>query len=580
MGKGKDSFSIINFFENITTKQATWIIVILGFAVYFNSLFNGFIGDDYAQIVSNSIVHNIGNIGKFFLNSTFGDNSFGLTGIYYKPILTTSYSLIYTFFKTLPLPYHLFQLTIHISNSLLIFLLLKKFFGKDVAFFISLIFLIHPINNEAVVSIAALQEPLFLLFGLSALLLIEQKSVIKNNIALIFLLLFSLLSKETGVPFLIVVPIFSILFKKKWKPALVQSGIAFLLYLFLRVGIARIYFAQDSVFKYSMTQLDFAHRMINIPAIFSFYIKTFIYPRNLLVNQRWIVSTLNFQDFYLPLLIAVIFIGLLILGGYYLHKNVPKIFNIYLFFFIWFVLGISLHFQIIPLDYTVADRWFYFPIIGLLGLCATLITPIRRGRRLKVYFYTILLLLICAYSVRDIVRNRNWSNAYTLYVHDIKDQEGNYSLQSSLGIELYNQEKYEKAKEHLLTSIELYPNNQNWSALGFVYVKLDNYPEAKKSFHNALSYKDNPLTYQTLIKIMLVHDTPEETTSFIKEELKNNPDDSVLWLYLAVEDYKIGKKDEALLEVQKSYDIYPSNEAQYIYQQIMNNQPINIISND
>src|SRR4030042_1391558 len=519
MGKGKDSFSIINFFENITTKQATWIIVILGFAVYFNSLFNGFIGDDYAQIVSNSIVHNIGNIGKFFLNSTFGDNSFGLTGIYYKPILTTSYSLIYTFFKTLPLPYHLFQLTIHISNSLLIFLLLKKFFGKDVAFFISLIFLIHPINNEAVVSIAALQEPLFLLFGLSALLLIEQKSVIKNNIALIFLLLFSLLSKETGVPFLIVVP------------------------------------------------------------IFSFYIKTFIYPRNLLVNQRWIVSTLNFQDFYLPLLIAVIFIGLLILGGYYLHKNVPKIFNIYLFFFIWFVLGISLHFQIIPLDYTVADRWFYFPIIGLLGLCATLITPIRRGRRLKVYFYTILLLLICAYSVRDIVRNRNWSNAYTLYVHDIKDQEGNYSLQSSLGIELYNQEKYEKAKEHLLTSIELYPNNQNWSALGFVYVKLDNYPEAKKSFHNALSYKDNPLTYQTLIKIMLVHDTPEETTSFIKEELKNNPDDSVLWLYLAVEDYKIGKKDEALLEVQKSYDIYPSNEAQYIYQQIMNNQPINIISN-
>ena len=79
---------------------------------------------------------------------------------------------------------------------------------------------------------------------------------------------------------------------------------------------------------------------------------------------------------------------------------------------------------------------------------------------------------------------------------------------------------------------------------------------------------------------MLVHDTPEETTSFIKEELKNNPDDSVLWLYLAVEDYKIGKKDEALLEVQKSYDIYPSNEAQYIYQQIMNNQPINIISND
>ena len=77
---------------------------------------------------------------------------------------------------------------------------------------------------------------------------------------------------------------------------------------------------------------------------------------------------------------------------------------------------------------------------------------------------------------------------------------------------------------------------------------------------------------------MIVYDDPETTASFIKEKLKDHPEDSFLWLYLAVSDYKMGKKDDALLEVQKSFKLYPSQESQYVYKQIMNNQPVDLIS--
>jgi tetratricopeptide (TPR) repeat protein len=183
---------------------------------------------------------------------------------------------------------------------------------------------------------------------------------------------------------------------------------------------------------------------------------------------------------------------------------------------------------------------------------------------------------VASYSTRDIVRNGNWKDAITLYQHDVKNEPDNYSLQSVLGIELYSKGKYEEAKTHILRSIELYPTNQNWTALGLTYDRLNNTEEAIKALRKALEYKDDSLTYQSLVKIMLVQNSPEETAMFIKQELQNHSDDPVLWLYLAVEDYKLGKRDEALSEVQKSFNLYPSNESRYVYQQILNNQPIKL----
>jgi tetratricopeptide (TPR) repeat protein len=202
-----------------------------------------------------------------------------------------------------------------------------------------------------------------------------------------------------------------------------------------------------------------------------------------------------------------------------------------------------------------------------------------RVKKGQTWFVSLLIIsLLLVYAVRDIARNRNWTNAYTLYAHDIKFDPNNYELQSGFGIELYNRGDYEAAKNHLLYSIKLYPNNQNLTALAFTYQRLGKISEAHDTLLKALSYKDDPNTYQGLIKLMLVNYKPQETAIFIQKELKKHPNDPVLWLYLSVEDYKLGKISNALDEVQKSYKLFPSQEARYVFQQITNNKPIKLIN--
>src|SRR5260221_7740403 len=134
------------------------IIIGLGIFVYFNSLANNFISDDFPQIINNLYIHSLANISAFFTGSTFYNGGSNINGAYYKPLLTTYFSFIYTFFGPNYSLFHFFQISLHILNTYLLFVLLKHFFKKLLALLLSLIFLVHPINSEAVFYISAMQE--------------------------------------------------------------------------------------------------------------------------------------------------------------------------------------------------------------------------------------------------------------------------------------------------------------------------------------------------------------------------------------------------------------------------------------
>src|SRR6266700_2801169 len=91
------------------------------------------------------------------------------------------------------------SLIIHITDTFLLFFLLKRFFNRTLALFLSLVFLVHPLQVESVAWIAAADNPLFFLFGISALLLsVKDRVSLKRLIGLCCLLLLSLLTKETA----------------------------------------------------------------------------------------------------------------------------------------------------------------------------------------------------------------------------------------------------------------------------------------------------------------------------------------------------------------------------------------------
>ena len=194
--------------------QVAIIILILGFAVYATGLTTPFqSGDDFNQIVNNIPVHSITNIRLFFTSSTFYNSqaTAPLTGIYYRPLMTTVFSIIYTLFGSHAFAFHLVQLLLCIGSAFILYLFFRYSFKPLLALLLSLIFLVHPLSSQAVFSISSMQDILFFFFGILALWLLLRFDSIKSLLLVAVCLLLSLLSKETGVVFIVIALLYLIL---------------------------------------------------------------------------------------------------------------------------------------------------------------------------------------------------------------------------------------------------------------------------------------------------------------------------------------------------------------------------------
>lgn len=169
-----------DFFTPLTNSKIVLIIFALGFVVYSNSFLNGFIFDDIYQIIENDKIYSLKSLPEIFLGGTlYNSYEQELFGIYYKPMMTVFFTIITSIFGLNSFLLHFFQITIHLVNSVLVLYLFNAFFKKKISAIFALVFLVHPINSEAVYYLSAVQENLFFLFGLSSLLILMRKDL--NN---------------------------------------------------------------------------------------------------------------------------------------------------------------------------------------------------------------------------------------------------------------------------------------------------------------------------------------------------------------------------------------------------------------
>lgn len=579
MQKFKQEFSFKKLFVPLTTLKAIHIFIIIGFIVFGNMLFNDFVWDDTESIVNNKMVHSISNIGHFFAGSTFNSGGQGsLVGLYYKPVITTIFSFIYTFFGGNPFFYHLLQVSIHIANAILIFIFLRYFLSNLLSFFLSMIFLVHPMNVESVSYISSLEDPLFFLFGMLALHLIKSNTLkSKANFFVAFFLLLSVLSKESGFIFVIVSFIYVLFFKNKDLYRYLFTILpVIIVYSLLRFVIAKIYFSAPPVF--AMTRLPLLERMKSIPEMTFFYIKNFFYPKDLAIAQDWTILQITFQNFYLPLIIALLFFTGIFSFGFYLWKKKDKMFKLFLFFCLLSLLSLGIHIQIVPLDLTVADRWFYLPMVGLLGIIGILLQKIKISKPyIKVFVFMLATILICILSIRTMIRNGDWKNESTLYRHDIQVNRNSYELESNYGLVLLREGKIDEGQTRLLRSTKLAPYRwSGWTNLGASYEMKKDYTNARKFYEIAISKGPYYSAYENYAKLLLFHDTPQNAQVFSKKAVKTFPYNSNSWLFLAVAEYKLGNKQEALEAAHRSYSLSPNEDNHYVYFSLIQNLPIEL----
>ncbi len=355
-------------------------------------------------------------------------------------------------------------------------------------------------------------NPLFFLFGITALTLTFTESIsIKRLVAIFCLLILSCFTKETGVLFVIISLVNIYLFKRKFFSLFLTLSIATVLFYFLiRFGIGL-----DFATSYSspISQLPLSGRFMSIPVIFYYYTYSFFIPIQLVANQQWVITTFSYRTFYFPIFIDILLLILVSFQGFYLSKISKKSFKLFIFFITWFLLGIIIHLQLTPLNMTVADRWFYFPMVGLLGLLGISIQRvIIRNVKLRWVVVVFSVLIIFILAITTIGRNRYWHDTLTLFIHDSKIHT-NYDIENLIGLELSQHQKYDEAIIHFTKSVEFSSKAANIYNLAETYEKKGDMQKAKEYYYDLLARNkfitsSNKLalmfTYQRLARILFL----------------------------------------------------------------------------
>ncbi len=553
-----------------------FLLIIIGIIVYFNSLFGAFVWDDVQQIQNNYMVHSISNITSFFLGSTFApQGSTNLGGLYYRPMMTTAFSVIYTFFGQQTFYYHSLQLLIHIVNSLLLFYLLKRFFKELLAFSLSLVFLIHPMNVESVSYISTLGEPLFFFFGIIAFILFQKgKLTIKKSIIISILILLSLFSKETGILFGLLIIIYYFIFSKKSLTGIIKTLSIIIapisIYLFIRFFIAKVNIIHLPDVPMMTAPLE--GRIFTMPAIFWFYIKTFFFPMDLYIYQEWMIPEAD-SRFFVPLVLDILFLALICILGFWIWRTSRGHIKLFIFFVMWLLMGVGFHLQLLPLDMTVADHMFYFPMIGLLGIIGICLQNIKIGRynlrNLSIY---LMIIIVCILSLRTIIRNTNWYDGLTLYSNDLR-YERNDRIENLLAGELVARGNLQEARKHYESLLLRNPNQPPLIVnLAIAYEPEGNFQKAETTYQNGLRSDDYGVIYLNYGRILLKQGKLNDAKKISNMGISRFPNNSSLLVLKAITNYKLGDKQTALQEIQKAKGLSPDTRIDQLYQAILNDK--------
>lgn len=532
------------------------ILVLIGFFTFANSFQNQFVWDDPAFFADNILVKNF-DIPKIFTSNTVAGAA--ITSDYYRPFTSLSFAIDYKFWQLNPFGYHLTNTIFHILTALLIFNLLKVIkFNKTLAFWISLIFLVHPVQVEAVTYLSSrgdiLYSFLFLLsLNLFSLSLYQKKPKLKlfkkviyipiSLILICSILLYglSIFAKEVS---LAVWPMFIfilLLFKK-------QSNLSFqnlhqnfrghfivilmlfwasLMYMFLRVYFLNFNNSLNFMGSQDIYTTNILVRLLTFLKIIWLYLGLIFWPYPLYLER----STQIVTNFLNPYVISALILILILISLAIYEAKKAKTWWIFLGFF-WIVFNIIPVSGIVPMTYLYHDNWLYMPIVGLLIILIRLPSLIfinfnfRKYYKVLTFSSSILVLVLIFLTIKQ---NTTWENPIVLFEHNLKYNK-TARLHLNLGNAYMNLHKFEEAIYHLNEASKIadsYP--QIHFNLAHIYIAQNKKDKARQELLKTFQTDPDYLyAYPFLINSYIETKEYDKALPFIDRLNKVYPEDVTL----------------------------------------------------
>jgi protein O-mannosyl-transferase len=563
------------------------ILGLLSLIVYANTLRNAFALDDAVAIRDNKIVREgIGAIPTLLATPYHYGWSPDFHDNLYRPLSLMLFAAEYQFFQLDSFPYHLFNIFLFACCVIALFLFLDKLFQRRntmVAFIAALLFAMHPIHTEVVANVKSADELLCFLFSflcLNVLLRYAESGKMLQLLAGTFCFLLALLSKETAITFLLVIPLIFFFYRNENKKrsvfillSIVSVAAVFLVARFVVFNhyYAGIYTDVELVQNaLANKSLSFESHLATAIFIYGYYVRLLFFPYPLICDYSY--NSIPYSHFSDPLVwCAILIYVFLIVFSVIRLRRYPR--DLYAFGILFFLLTISLFSNVLFLTGAImAERFLFFGSVGFCLIIALLINKLaeKTGRKgLEAIRHPVvagvLIVLCMVYSFATFNRNKDWKDNYTLCVADIEKVPDNVrlnewlseSLMQSIQGETDKEKRYQAFRSslsYLDRAVSVYPDFVTAHCdLGSLYLGIHKYDSAERHFLRA--YELNPkdiFQVSKLANIYFMTQKYRQAITFNQKAIELKPDYAIhyantasCYLNLAVYDTAIAYANKA-----------------------------------
>jgi Tfp pilus assembly protein PilF len=545
----------------MTPWGAVLAVFVVSIALYIGTLGHDFVYDDRPLIVDNQSVRTLdaAKVKHIFTGDTW--RVMGREGGYFRPLVTLSYHVNWWLFDGRPAGFHFVNVMWNAGVCVMVFLFVYVLFGDVLlGLLTALLFAVHPIHSESVAWISGrtdLLASLWSLVSLTCYVLARRRRQPLWYVTALAAFALAMLAKESAACVPLIVALLEIgpfarLVGDDREPSLGSRAAWSIarIALFVVVLVLYVMLRNYATGAVASTYSGFAKGALGLVAlplsILAGYVYKVLLPLRLAAEYDAPIP----ESFSNPSVIAGFAIVILIVWAAWRFRRRP---DVALGTGI-FVFGLAPVLNIVPIGEVSAERFLYFPSLGVMLILGSLFASALRtvDRSMPPTSLTrwkitpaaargltgILAVILVVFFARTIVRNADWRDERTLFaktldqdpdnprahaaVAGLAKREGNIrgaiaAYQRSLEInpdypialnglaELYaRQGRYEEAEQLLKRALNGLPNAAELvNNLGSVYLETGRSELARKQFERALQI--NPDEVKAHLNLGLTH---------------------------------------------------------------------------
>ena len=613
------------------------IIMLLGLAVYSNTYNVPFQLDDIPYIVKYlgvnklpSVINSIEDIKSSVIKDAFK------SGMITRPFAFLTFSANYQISGLKVSAYHVTNILIHIATALLLYSLVRigfktPFFKSKlnapysselvsgVAFFAATLFVVHPIQTQAVTYIVQRFTSLAtFLYVLTLLLYIKsnltQNIYRKSGFYLVSFIsaVLAMLTKEIAITLPFIIIVFELMFLDGRLTRKLTRCVLFL----LTIGIIPYNILNAKNILYITANLADAvngwagnAKLTSIEYLLTEFRVIVTYLRLLLlpVNQNFYYDYPASYSFFEPLvLFSFLLLSTIVIAGIFLLRQSTKnnglesyLCRVAAFGIFWFFITLSVESTFFPIQSVIDEHRIYLPSVGFFIAVVSFVTilimrllPAERGKTLISF---LALLMVITFAVTAYKRNNVWRYTVTLWEDVVKKSPQQAVGHVNLCAAYLNHNRLDDAEKECSKALTLSPDftnacynlglinerkNQKLQAAGF-YRKAIKLDSRNIDAHVALAkiYQEQGFLYNAMYEYkaanaldnnnfpahynlgLIYYDLGQYGNAINEytEALRLKPEFAPLYNSMGIALYRSGASEKAVLMIKKALHLEPNN---------------------